>query len=161
MSDHGEELFDHGRWVYEKLLRTLLVLRLPGQIPHARVEALTENIDIGATLLDYAGVTRTFGQGYSMRPPIEGRSSAIKRNTLAVSSLEHLYPRVPELLAPYSNVPCCRDCSECHRCRKPIFRRQYIPEPLAFPSPLDRQQTFPPPPHPRLPILHPLQRNAY
>ena len=117
MSDHGEELFahgymDHGRWVYEKLLRTPLVLRLPGQIPHARVEALTENIDIGATLLDYAGVTRRFGQGYSMRPLIEGRSSAIKRNTFAVSSLEHLYPRVPELLAPYSNVPCCRDCSD-------------------------------------------------
>ena len=110
MSDHGEELFehgfmDHGRRVHEELLRTPLVLRLPGQIPLLRAEALVENLDIGATLLDYAGGAREFGQGRSIRRVMEGRSQTIKRNTFGISSLEHLYPQVPELLALYTGTP--------------------------------------------------------
>ena len=54
-SDHGEELFEHGGvlhgyTLYDEMLRIPLVVWAPGLIRPGRVEALTDNVDLHATL---------------------------------------------------------------------------------------------------------------
>lgn len=81
-ADHGEELYDHGHFghcrdhAYETVLKTPLVLRIPGAEPSLqglRREALAENLDIVPTLLDYLGLpTKDRGfEGASLRPVLE------------------------------------------------------------------------------------------
>jgi arylsulfatase A-like enzyme len=61
-SDHGTEFFDHGlkghrRTLYDEVLHTPLILRYPRSIPAGRrVSALSRGIDLGATLLELAGL---------------------------------------------------------------------------------------------------------
>ncbi|MBS0532119.1 MAG: sulfatase-like hydrolase/transferase [Proteobacteria bacterium] len=60
-SDHGDTLGDHGqsqKWtMYEQVLRVPLVVWRPGQDRKGQaVSALVQHFDIGATILDYAGV---------------------------------------------------------------------------------------------------------
>ena len=61
LSDHGEELGDHGGWehdhsVYEELVHVPLLIRFPGG-KHAgkRVARPVSLIDIKPTILDYLG----------------------------------------------------------------------------------------------------------
>jgi arylsulfatase A-like enzyme len=63
MSDHGERLGEQGAWGHgwgpmgAEVLRVPLLLRAPGRIPPGRVcEAVVQNLDVGATLLELAGV---------------------------------------------------------------------------------------------------------
>ncbi len=54
-SDHGEELFEHGGvlhgyTLYDEMLRIPLVFWWPGKIKPRRVDALTDNVDLQATL---------------------------------------------------------------------------------------------------------------
>lgn len=66
-SDHGEELFDHGRHghgheVFDELVRAPLVMRGPG-IPTGRRDGVVSNRHIPTTLADLAGATlRTPGR---------------------------------------------------------------------------------------------------
>lgn len=60
-SDHGEMAGDHDRLYkcsyHESSVRVPLIVRYPGQVPAGETsEALAENIDISATLLDAAGL---------------------------------------------------------------------------------------------------------
>ncbi len=61
LSDHGEELLDHGNWghcrdlAYSTILATPLVLAVPGQ-PAGERRTPVENIDLVPTLLDLLGV---------------------------------------------------------------------------------------------------------
>jgi len=59
-SDHGEELFDHGRvgharTLYDELVLVPLVVHVPGAAPH-RVAEQVETVQIPATLLELVGI---------------------------------------------------------------------------------------------------------
>jgi arylsulfatase A-like enzyme len=83
-ADHGEELYDHQHYghcrnlAYETILRTPLVLRIPGAEAGLRRGGLVDHLDVVPTLLDYLGLpdlSGTPGDGTSLRPLIEtGRS---------------------------------------------------------------------------------------
>ena len=79
-SDHGEMLGDHGRWgksVWrEHSVRVPLIAAGPGIVRSSVSSALVELIDVGATLLDYAGAKAMPQQeAYSLRPLLEGEST--------------------------------------------------------------------------------------
>jgi arylsulfatase len=81
-SDHGEEQYEHREYghcrnlAYETVLRTPLVLRIPGARAGLRRDALVDNLDVVPTLLDYLGLPAiASADGASLRPVIEeGRS---------------------------------------------------------------------------------------
>jgi arylsulfatase A-like enzyme len=75
-SDHGEMLGDHGLWGKrywrESSVRVPLIVAGPGIAEGTVTGALAELIDIGATVLDYAGAESTPGQeARSLRPVLE------------------------------------------------------------------------------------------
>ncbi|UCH78131.1 MAG: sulfatase [Candidatus Coatesbacteria bacterium] len=60
-SDHGEEFwehktYEHGKSVYETVLRVPLVIVPPGERPRADFKTPVTLLDLGPTLLDFAGV---------------------------------------------------------------------------------------------------------
>jgi arylsulfatase A-like enzyme len=79
VSDHGEELLDHGHWghcrshAWENVLATPLVLAGPGIPPTGERRAPVTNLDLVPTLVDYLGLPWQ-GEGFagrSLRPAIE------------------------------------------------------------------------------------------
>jgi arylsulfatase len=77
-ADHGEAQHEHGGYghcrslAWETVLRTPLLLRIPGTAPAVRQE-LVDNLDVVPTVLDYLGLS-TEGlpfDGVSLRPAIE------------------------------------------------------------------------------------------
>jgi len=88
VSDHGEELGDHGlhgKFVfYEGSVHVPLLMRLPGVIPaQTIVTAPTSHLDLHATILDYLNQPARPTEGRSLRPLVEGRESGADR--IAVS----------------------------------------------------------------------------
>ncbi len=83
-SDHGVFLGERhqaGKWyIHEESIRVPMVVvdpRLPASRKGKRVSQMVLNLDIPATILDYAGVPQpTVMQGRSMRPVIEGTPPA-------------------------------------------------------------------------------------
>ncbi len=89
LSDHGEPLGEHAQIrkfyvpLYEELARTMWIMRKPGLIPAGmRTDALVQNTDFPATILDWCGVTpppretsRGF-QGVSGKEEMDGVSLA-------------------------------------------------------------------------------------
>jgi arylsulfatase A-like enzyme len=79
-SDQGFYLGEHGwydkRFMYEESHRTPLMIRYPAAVAAgSSTDALTLNIDLGSTLLDFAGVTPPEDvQGQSLRPILEGNT---------------------------------------------------------------------------------------
>ena len=77
VGDHGEEFLEHGGnrhrgTLYEELLRVPVLLRIPG-VPAGRIDALVRHFDVGATLLDYAGLAPLpEAEAVSLRPYLEG-----------------------------------------------------------------------------------------
>ncbi|WP_312529436.1 sulfatase-like hydrolase/transferase [Paracoccus sp. (in: a-proteobacteria)] len=79
-SDHGFHLIDHNQHgkftLYEQATRAPMVIRIPGQTPQL-VTTPVSHLDLGATILDYAGVAKPVDhRGVSLRPFIEGDPSA-------------------------------------------------------------------------------------
>jgi arylsulfatase len=78
LSDHGEELLDHGEWghcrnlAYETVLHTPLVFWIPGG-PRGERSGLALNVDVVPTLLDLLGLAHAPGAfaGKSLRPLLE------------------------------------------------------------------------------------------
>ena len=78
-ADHGEEQFEHGGYghcrslAWETILRTPMVLRIPGMEQGVRRPELVDNLDVVPTLLDYLGISRQglTLDGTSLRPVIE------------------------------------------------------------------------------------------
>jgi arylsulfatase len=76
MADHGENLelepagqgrlpFTHRR-LYEPVVHTPLMIKLPHQVEGARIDALSQNIDVLPTIVELLGL--------HPEPPVEGRS---------------------------------------------------------------------------------------
>ena len=82
-SDNGFLLGEHGlieKWhMWEESIRVPLFVRGPGVRPGAR-DALALNIDLGPTILDYAGLPATGMDGRSLRPILEGRHAPWRRD---------------------------------------------------------------------------------
>ena len=79
-SDHGEMLGDHGRWAksiwYEPSVHVPLIVAGPNVKQGAVSEALVELIDVGATLLDAAGVVQLpEADAKSLRPILRGEAT--------------------------------------------------------------------------------------
>ena len=77
-SDHGEAFMEHNdikhcHTLYDTLIRTPLIIRLPASDHHGVREQLTQNMDVVPTLLDYLGIdSSSYGfHGRSLRPVIE------------------------------------------------------------------------------------------
>jgi arylsulfatase A-like enzyme len=83
--DHGDEFYEHGetahdRTLYDEIIHIPLVFWGPGRFPPGkRITAVTSQIDIMPTILDYLGV-RYEGpmQGSSLRPLIEGKAERLR-----------------------------------------------------------------------------------
>jgi arylsulfatase A-like enzyme len=79
-ADHGEALFEHGQVghepaLHDELVRVPLLVRPPTDEPVAAstVDTQVRHVDVGPTLLDYAGVDAPEGWvGRSLRPAVEG-----------------------------------------------------------------------------------------
>ncbi|ANM28912.1 hypothetical protein ABI59_03765 [Acidobacteria bacterium Mor1] len=77
--DHGEGLYEHGeRWhahlAYQTTLHVPLIVKAPGGVGAGRrVPEPVSLVDVGPTILDYAGMAMP-GEidGYSLRPVVEG-----------------------------------------------------------------------------------------
>ena len=81
VSDHGEELWEHGqgghgKTLYEESLRVPLIVKLPGQAyAGARRTQLVELVDIAPTLLDLLGwPPEPRFRGRSIAPLLKGRT---------------------------------------------------------------------------------------
>lgn len=83
--DHGDEFYEHGRTthdrtLYDEIIHVPLVFWGPGQFPpDKRINALTSQIDIMPTILDYLGVS--YGgpmQGASLRSLIDGKAEKLR-----------------------------------------------------------------------------------
>ncbi len=94
VGDHGEALGEHGEQthsllIYNSTIHVPMLLHFPGLVPSGKtVDHLARTIDLAPTILDYLGVSQTFGQGTSLRPLVEGKSPV--QEILAYS--ESLYP---------------------------------------------------------------------
>jgi choline-sulfatase len=81
LADHGYCIGQHGRFEkhcgYEPALRVPLIIRFPGRARRgAVVEALTEHVDVTATIADLLGLGPLPGQqGTSLRPHLEGKTA--------------------------------------------------------------------------------------
>ncbi|NNC87109.1 MAG: sulfatase-like hydrolase/transferase [Akkermansiaceae bacterium] len=97
-SDHGYthgERHQVGKWyIHDESIRVPLVIcdpRLPATLRGKRVSQMVLNLDIPATILDYAGVPRpAVMQGRSLRPIIEGNPPADWRAVFL-----HDHPAIP------------------------------------------------------------------
>lgn len=80
LSDHGEEFYEHGRFLhnqlYEECLRVPLIIRAPGLGSPGRVGEWVSLIDIAPTVLDLVGIEApTSFRGRSLRGVIDGNDS--------------------------------------------------------------------------------------
>jgi arylsulfatase A-like enzyme len=101
-SDQGFYLGEHGwydkRFMYEESHRTPLMIRFPAAVAAgSSTEELVLNIDLGSTLLDFAGVMPPADvQGQSLRPILEGNTPADWR--------EDIYYRYYQQMDSYHRV---------------------------------------------------------
>jgi arylsulfatase A-like enzyme len=83
--DHGDEFYEHGktahdRTLYDEIIHVPLVFWGPDRFPLGkRINAVTSQIDIMPTILDYLGVPYEGPmQGASLRPLIEGKAEKLR-----------------------------------------------------------------------------------
>jgi arylsulfatase A-like enzyme len=84
LSDHGEEMADHGSWyhgqsVYEELMRVPLLMHFPGgKYGGKRIATPVSLVDVMPTLLDFAGRSELCAgcRGTSMRQLLDGPVTA-------------------------------------------------------------------------------------
>ncbi|MHC4165403.1 MAG: sulfatase [Planctomycetota bacterium] len=83
--DHGDEFYEHGktahdRTLYDEIIHVPLLFWGPDRLPAGkRIDALTSQIDIMPTILDYLGVPHKGPmQGASLRPLIEGKAERLR-----------------------------------------------------------------------------------
>jgi arylsulfatase A-like enzyme len=79
VSDHGEELFDHGglpghgHTLYDELILVPLLIRFPGGRWHGRIDRPVRTMDLFPTLLDAVGLpVPTNVNGVSLMPLVRG-----------------------------------------------------------------------------------------
>jgi arylsulfatase A-like enzyme len=91
-ADHGQALGEHGMvgfcrpWLHDELVHIPLLLRSPASAGAGRrIAALTQSVDLYATLLDAFGVEPPINHGYSLLPLARAEIENVR--SFAVSSL--------------------------------------------------------------------------
>ncbi len=98
-ADHGEELWDHGKFfhgqsLYDELLHVPLLVRFP-DVGHGRtVDALVRSVDLVPTIAATMGRPAPAGDGTSLRALAAGTKERTARVAFALVS--HAEPRTPE-----------------------------------------------------------------
>jgi arylsulfatase A-like enzyme len=84
-SDQGQALGEHGvfgmyrPWLHDELIHLPLLMRLPeGAGAGRRVAALTQSVDLYATLLDAFGIAAPPNHGYSLLPLARSETNAVR-----------------------------------------------------------------------------------
>jgi arylsulfatase A-like enzyme len=77
VSNHGQELFehggfDHGRTLYEEVLRVPLYVKPPGGARVPRIDEPVSTLDVVPTLLELLGLPAVPGDGRSLAPLLRG-----------------------------------------------------------------------------------------
>lgn len=105
MGDNGFSFGEHGlidkRHAYEESMRVPLLLYSPTIIPKGTVvEQMVQNIDIGPTILDYAGLqTPANMDGRSFAPLIAGQDIPWRKNIFYEYFWERPFPQTPTMHA--------------------------------------------------------------
>ena len=78
-SDHGEAIFEHGRWghgeVYDHTIRVPLMLRFPGLPGGRRIDSVVSTLDLAPTILELVGSpVPSSMEGRSLLPLLRGES---------------------------------------------------------------------------------------
>jgi len=94
MADHGYCLGHHGRFEkhcgYEPALRVPLIFWWPGHARQSVVTDLTESVDVPHTILDLLDAPGLPGpHGHSLRPYLEGKAPATRRDHVFSEYLEN------------------------------------------------------------------------
>jgi arylsulfatase A-like enzyme len=84
-ADHGEAFFEHGSWqhgwtLFDEVVRVPLIVKWPGRSHPDRVSLLASQVDIFATLLEYAGVPAPHPRSTSLSALLSGRAAAPGRS---------------------------------------------------------------------------------
>lgn len=87
-ADHGEEFSEHGEFkhmqLYDEVLRVPLLIRNPDIKKGVKIGALTQNIDIFPTVLNFLGMPEVAGiSGKSLVPLINGEENEINKFTIS------------------------------------------------------------------------------
>ena len=99
LADQGHFLGEHGffskRFMYEEAMRIPLIIRYPKLIDSATITtALTTNLDIAPTLLEFAGISAPPEmQGRSLIPLLDGDTPERWRKTIYYRYWQHLLHR--------------------------------------------------------------------
>lgn len=105
MGDNGFSFGEHGlidkRHAYEESMRVPMMVRCPSLIKGgSTTEALVQNIDVGPTLLEYAGVsTPGHMQGKSFLNVLQGRSQQHRDKIFYEYYWEYHFPQTPTMFA--------------------------------------------------------------
>lgn len=96
--DHGEELYDHNRYlfhgasIYHGTTRIPLVVRAPDLPAGARLSPAVQNVDLGPTVLDLLGLpSPTPMEGRSLGPLMRGETAHAPRPHAFVEWQDYLY----------------------------------------------------------------------
>lgn len=98
-TDNGFFVGEHGwydkRFMYEPSLRVPMIVRAPGGRKGTAVDAMTLNLDIAPTLLDYAGIAPPASmQGRSLRRLVEGTVPADWRQSIYYAYYENSWAQL-------------------------------------------------------------------
>ncbi|GJM30259.1 MAG: hypothetical protein DHS20C17_28940 [Cyclobacteriaceae bacterium] len=100
MGDNGYFLGERqlaGKWLmYDNSIRVPLIIFDPREKSHRDVEEMALNIDVPATILDFAGISAPDSwQGKSLMPLVTGERQSLNRDTVLIEHLwefEHIPP---------------------------------------------------------------------
>lgn len=105
-TDHGQALGEHGivgphrPWLHDELIHLPLLMRLPNGVEAGRrVAALTQSVDLFATLLAAFGIDSPPGHGYSLLPLALGEVEQLRSHAccgLRLGEREEWMLRTPE-----------------------------------------------------------------
>lgn len=103
MGDNGFSFGEHGlidkRHMYEESMRVPLLVWCPEMIsPGTKVEQMVQNIDIGPTILELAGIRKPEQmQGESFAPLLEGKEIAWRDKVFYEYYWEDAFPQTPSI----------------------------------------------------------------
>lgn len=83
-ADHGEEFMEHGwightRNLYNDVIRVPMIVRYPKVTKPQVSDYAVSHLDIGPTVLDFAGIEGKGGEGASLRQLLSGESAPAER----------------------------------------------------------------------------------